>query len=493
MLNQPVKIVGIKSPLARVLVLGMFGVLVWRAVSLADPIDIGARRELFVDKYLIDRLDGAALKLHSPQPANVALQLDRPWEGPYCGYFTVMKVGPVYRMYYRGLPVLQDATEQETTCYAESDDGITWSRPDLSLFEVHGTRENNVILHGHAPVSHNFSPFLDVKPGVSPRERFKAIGGSSESGLIPFVSADGVRWRKLREQPIITKGAFDSQNVVFWSELERCYVCYFRTSKGEVRWISRCTSPDFLNWTRPVEMEFGDTAVEHLYTNQTQPYFRAPHIYIAFPMRFFPDRGVLREEQVQKLNVHPSYLRYARTQCSDGVFLTSRGGSRYDRTFREAFVRPGLDPGNWVSRTMMAALGVVPTGPAEMSLYYHQHDGQYTFHLRRYTLRTDGFVSVNAPSTGGELLTKPITFVGRELSVNFSSSAAGGLRVEIQDAGGQPIPGHTMADAREKIGDDLDARVSWNKGSDVSALAGRPIRLRFLLQDADLYSLQFRP
>ncbi|NUQ61279.1 MAG: hypothetical protein HUU20_02255 [Pirellulales bacterium] len=452
--------------------------------------EIGSRRELFVDRYLIQRLDGVQLKLHSPQPAGVALRLDRPWEGAYSGYFTVIKDGPKYRMYYRGLPVLQDGSEAETTCYAQSDDGISWNRPNLGLYEVCGTKQNNVVLHGHAPASHNFSPFLDSKPGVPASERFKAAGGLR--GLLAFASEDGIHWKKLREEPIITEGAFDSQNVVFWSETEGLYVCYFRTFSQGVRSVSRATSPNFLTWSKPVAMHYGDAPPEHLYTNQTHPYFRAPHIYISLPMRFFPGRTALSDEVFKKLQVRPEYASYARSECSDGVFVTSRAGNQYDRTFLEAFFRPGLDPGNWVSRSMMAALGVVPTGPAEMSLYYHQHDGQTTFHLLRATLRTDGFASVHASYQGGEIVTRPLKFAGKELTINYSTSAAGSIRVEIQDEAGKPIPGYRLTDATEIIGDQIERAVAWKAGTDLGALAERPVRLRFVLKDADLYSLRFR-
>ena len=60
-------------------------------------------------------------------------------------------------------------------------------------------------------------------------------------------------------------------------------------SLTNVRSIARVTSNDFIHWTDPVQMRFGDSGVkptEHLYTNQTQPYFRAPHIYISMAARF---------------------------------------------------------------------------------------------------------------------------------------------------------------------------------------------------------------
>ena len=250
-----------------------------------EPIRLGTRRELFVDRFLIEKLDGLSLRLQHPQPAGVALKFDRPWEGQVSGYVTVIQDGDLYRMYYRGRPLTgygdTDPRAQEVTCYAESRDGITFTRPKLGLIAFGGNKDNNAILADVGHVTHNFAPFLDTRPGVAKEERFKAVGGSSESGLIAYVSADGVHFRKLQDQPIITGGAFDSQNNILWSDHEQCYVCFFRTFRNGVRWITRTTSTDFLHWTPSVDMTFGDVPHEHLYTNQTAAYFRAPHIYTA--------------------------------------------------------------------------------------------------------------------------------------------------------------------------------------------------------------------
>jgi hypothetical protein len=457
------------------------------------PIVLGSRLELFTDDLLIEKLDGCSLKLHEPHPANVALRFEAPWEGAFSGYVTMLHDGERFRCYYRGNPVAgRDGSETEVTCYAESRDGINFTKPALGFFEVQGTLSNNVVLAGQSPFSHNFAPFLDSRPGVPAAQRFKALAGTSESGLFGFVSEDGLRWRKLRDTPLITRGAFDSQNVAFWSVSEQCYALYLRTWTGGsfkgFRTISRATSTNFLDWSAPVEMSFGDTPREHLYTSQTHPYFRAPHIYLATPMRFLPGRKALTAEQARTLGVDPDYA----SDTAETVFMTTRGGHSYDRTFMEGFIRPGPDLGNWASRAGLSALGIMPTGPSEISLYKQAHYAQPSGHLVRYTLRTDGFVSVNAPFRGGEFLTRLLTFTGRELVVNFSAGAAGSLRVEIQDDTGKPIPGFALADAVEQIGDEIERVVTWKHGPDVSALAARPVRLRFSMQDADLYSLRFR-
>jgi hypothetical protein len=474
-----------------VLSAGLLAMMVFTAAA-DDVADIGSRRELFVDDYLIDRLSGTALRLHEPVEREAALRFDKPWEGPFCGYVTVLKDGGRYRAYYRGLPeAKKDGSNFEVTCYAESRDGIRFTKPDLGIYEVHGTTKNNVILADAAPCSHNFSPFIDTKPGVPAAARYKAVAGTSKSGLIGFVSADGIHWKKLREKPLITEGAFDSQNLVFWSEREECYCCYLRTWSeggwGGYRWVSRCTSKDFLNWTAPVGMKKGDAPWEHIYTNQTLPYYRAPHIYLSVCARFMPGRRVISEEEADAIGIVSDYDG----DCSDNVLMSSRGGTRYDRTFMEALIKPGIGFANWTSRTNYPAWGIVPINGKEMSIYVQHNYAQPSACLVRYSLRPDGFVSVNAPYAGGEMLTRPLRFSGSELRLNYATSAAGVIRVEIQDAAGKALAGFRAEDCAEIIGNMTDRPVRWKGGGDVSALAGEAVRLRFVMKDADLYAIRF--
>jgi hypothetical protein len=469
-----------------------------------EAIALGSRRELFVDRFLIDKLNGCRLELHPPRDEGIALKLDRPWEGPFCNYATVIKDGSRFLLYYRGIAEAKgDGSSQERTCVAESKDGKHWTRPELGLFAVPGSKDksNNVVLADLAPFSHNFSPMLDTRPGAPASERFKALAGTT--GLAAFVSADGFRWKKLRDEPVITKKhvrfkhghLFDSQNLAFWSPAEECYVCYFRVWDG-LRRIARTTSKDFVTWTDAVLMQqlhddgSGPKAApeEHLYTNQTSPYFRAPHVAIAIAARFMPNRQVLTDTQAKAIKVNPDYFR----DTSDAVFMTTRGGNIYDRTFLEGFLRPGIGAQNWVSRTNYPALNVVQTGDTELSLYVNQDYAQPTNHMRRYSLRLDGFASVRAGYMRGELLTKPLTFQGSQLWLNFSTSAAGGLRVELQDAAsGKPLSGFALADCLEMIGNEIERAVSWKGGSDVGKLAGRAVRLRVEMRDADLFALRF--
>jgi len=431
---------------------------------------IDSRLELFVDDWLIDRTTGVRLQLHQPTPREVALYFDQPWEGITSAYATVFKDEDRYRMYYRGSGA---EGGHQVTCYAESEDGVAWRKPALGICEFHGTKENNIVWTDDG--AHNFAPFRDTNPDASADERYKAVAG----GLMALTSPDGLRWLQKGDKPIITDGAFDSLNLAFWDAVQEQYVCYLRDFRNGVRTIRRATSPDFVHWTTSEWLDFGDTPPEHFYTNATTPYFRGPHIYLAFPKRFVPSRKAVPE--------HPS------PGVSDAVFMTSRDGLHWNRHFMEAFIRPGLDAENWTERNNMPAWGVVPTGPNEISIYYSQHYRHATAHIKRGTLRTDGFVSVRADYAGGEMVTKPLIFQGNKLALNYSTSAVGSIRVEIQHGDGTPIPGYSLQESIEVFGDEIARVVSWERGADVGQLTGQPVRLRFVMKDADVYSIQFRP
>lgn len=453
-----------------------------------DVIHIGSDRQLFVDHFLIDSLHQVRLKMHEPRDMGPVLYFDQPWEGQFSGYCTIIKDGDLYRAYYRGLPVSgQDGSLNEVSCYAESDDGISWRKPALELYDIHGTRQNNVILARAAPVTHNFSPFLDTREDIPDDERYKALGGTAKSGLIAYQSADGLHWKKSREAPVITDGKFDSQNVAFWSAAEKKYVAYFRiwteTGYSGYRSVGRATSDDFIHWSETSPMTFGDTPMQHLYTNQTHPYFRAPQIYVAIAARFMPNRQVVDEASAKDLGVNPKYYK----DCSDAVFMTSRGGNQYDRTFMESFIRPGIGLENWVSRTNYPALNVLQTSPTEMSIYVNQDYAQASAHLRRYTLRLDGFASATAPFEGGVLMTKPFTFSGEQLYVNFATSAAGSIKVYLLDA----EDGAVLESSLDIIGNEIERVVRWDGAASIQQFAGRPVRLKLVMQDADIFSFRF--
>ena len=462
------------------------------AAENSQPVELGTRLELFVDSFLIESLDGTSLQLHHPHDEGAVFKFDAPWEGGSCAYLTVLKDGDLYRLYYRGGPsVGKHDNSDEQTCYAESKDGKIWIRPKLGLHEFGGNKDNNIILKGNAHFSHNFSPFIDKRPGIPVTERYKALAGSHQTGLHAFVSADGLHWKKMSDKPVLTQKSFgfDSQNVAFWSESEGKYVCYFRIFADGVRSISRVESNDFLHWTPELgmPMTYGNTPREHLYTNQTAPYYRAPHIYLATAARFMQGKRLITPEESKSLGITGGQDQ----DCSDSVLMATRGGNIYSRTFMEGLIRPGFGLENWNSRSNYPARGIVPTGKQEMSMYVQHHYSQPGHELHRYSMRIDGLVSVNAPYQGGKFTTKPLTFTGKRLILNCSTSAPGTVQVEIQDESGKPVPGYELANSPVLTGNWLDKEVVWKNGKTPASLIGKTVKLHFVLKDADLYSLRF--
>lgn len=473
------------------------------SVAAGPALELSNRRELFVDDAILETLQGVEVRLANPVPAGVAMTFDEPWEGRFSTFVTVLRDGPKYRMYYRA--VGDNGPKTEVTCYAESDDGIHWRKPKLGLVEMRGSKENNIILN-YTPerYTHNFAPMVDNRPGVPTEERYKAVGGgmttSAETkatgavrGLYRLVSADGIHWKVLPGKPLFTGYAMDTQNCLVWLAHEQRYAVYLRVwtndTPGKVTWkgvrlIARATSPDFINWSTPEVMSTGDAQPENLYTNATHPYFRAPHVLISMPFRFAEERRLLSDEELQRLDVHKSMWK----GVSDAVFMTSRGGTTYDRKFKESFVRPGLDRTNWAARSNIPALGVVQTGPTEMSMYLTCGYGTKQIRLERRTLRLDGFASLHGRYEPGHAVTRPLALKGAVLRVNFATSSIGYVKVAALDEQGAEIPGFGLAEAEELAGDEIDRSIQWKGGKTVKDLAGRVVRLKFVVRDADVYS-----
>ncbi len=453
------------------------------------------------------------------------IEKDYPWEQGYVGGATVSYDGEKYRMWYicdeaaaLGIPGIPG---WRLRAYAESDDGISWTKPFLGQTEFEGSKENN-LLDGNLGVAN-----IDKNPDAKEEERFKAFKivpnqarppgdpnkptrqdtpnqqTSTHGAIVAMASPDGINWHQMYEEPILNEWARSAltvgdRNIFFWDEWTGQYRGYTRgianndpnvdpeTVKDElgheffggVRWIQRTTSPDFKTWTPLKDIETGDTPYENLYTNECWPYDRAPGTYLMFPSRYVHHRM-------------PDPDWFDGTGLNDIVFMSSRDGAHFDRGFMEAFIRPGLDNRNWHERGIYFQHGIFQTSPTELSMYVTEHIKTPDVHMRRYTLRPDGFVSVNAGYGGGEFTTGPLTFEGHELELNYSTSAVGSVRVEILDDKGNAVPGFSLADCPEMFADLIDGKVMWDGGGDVSRLAGKPVRLRFALTDADLYAFKF--
>ena len=180
------------------------------------------------------------------------------------------------------------------------------------------------------------------------------------------------------------------------------------------------------------------------------------------------------------------------TAISDLCLLTSRDGINF-RRIDEAFMTPGIQTDeNWVYGDCFVARGMIetesdyPGEPNELSIYTSHGYRQRNLDLVRYTVRLDGLLSWGADYEGGSILTKPLTFTGEKLSINFETSCFGHVRIKICDENGEPIEGY---DSRTLFGNTVNRPVDFEK--DLGDLCGKTVRLNIELKDAELYSFIF--
>lgn len=439
-------------------------------MPLHDP---GLSRQLFADYWLVDNLEGKArLDVKKPVDRGVVMTLDKPWEGNTSAYATFLhdEAAGKYRLYFRGLNHEgRKATHDATTCYAESEDGIHWTRPNVNRFEFEGSKKNNIVLDvKRTPNSINgsFTPFIDTNPDAKESERFKAIGGESKFASFLY-SPNGVDWETYPQTAF--QYPLDSQQTLFWHPLEKQYRVYLRAwyygrGYNGVRGIKTATSKDLVNWSNAEWLVYPDAPREQLYTNNIRVYERAPQLTIGFPCRL-----------VRESNVEP-------------LFMVSRDGVTFHR-WGETIIPAGQNPDKWGGRCNYLWYGLVETdsefpGVKELSVYSHEryYRGEGV-QLRRHTYRMDGFVSVTAPQSGGSVTTKPMKAAASRLAANYSTSAGGEMIVHVLDEQGRSLVSSPVI-----FGDEVDAIIPL---SIPASQIGKNVRLKFTLKDTEVFAFRF--
>ena len=472
---------------------------------------IADRLECFFDQQLLDmNATTAEIRLHAPRRREHLMTFDAPWEGDMSNYFIILHDDDRYRMYYLGWSYRKNPP---VVCYAESRDGLTWHKPQLGICEFNGSKANNIILdQTQNPVIDNFMAFKDENPRCRDGERYKAVvlyneGSGRESpswGLYAYVSPDGIHFT--RDHLITREGFFDSVNVAFWDKTAQKYRCYFRSfhtapegapcssTGNDIRDIRYMESEDFISWSEPAPLNYGDAEDFPLYTNNVQPYYRAPHILVGLPTRYV-ERVAWNDSfnelcgKEQRLERMRDCGRYGLV-VTDALFMTSRNGVDFKK-YDEAWVSPNPENGrNWTYGDCYFAYGIIETPSdiegedPEMSFYAGEDSWMRPVRLYRYTLRRDGFVSLHAGAQEHRILTKEFTYKGGALTVNFSTSARGYAYFTLIDSAGN------RHESSEYFGNSTQRKIRFGDDA-ILKNSGHPVRLEVRLREADLYSIRF--
>ncbi len=475
---------------------------------------VGTDKQLLWDELFLAKREGVQLQINRPyQDHQPVLKSDRPWEKMICLYNTVLFDNGKFRMWYDVVDMEGDPIygRYRFLCYAESDDGIHWTKPDLGLIELYGSKHNNIVappnpenamMQGgtifrddRAPAEYRYKMWTPYRPGSTDADK-----KVETKGTYAMVSADGIHWSVLHK---VKKSGFanDSQNIVFWDEDLQKYVAFVRKKevpkegpRGRTCWVGLTYSEDFVNWTKSQDIFYADesipvpggqpdhTPVVDLYTPGGMKYPGVPNAYMLLCTPFYhwgKDGGF------------PATI--------DVTLATSRDREHWHQPEDpEAFLRLGPD-GSMDSGMIFANPWPIVVKD-EIWIYYggvnrdHSRPGDPSKDqggIFVAKLRRDGFVSLDAGKKGGEFTTPPLIFAGKRLELNLDGSAGGWLQVEIQDPAGNPIEGFTLSKADTLRGNNLAKAVTWGGASDVSSLAGKEVKLRFVMRSMKLYAFQF--
>lgn len=430
---------------------------------------------------------GVELRVHKPKiDHEPVLVPEHPWESNGIHPFsTFLECEGRFRCWYH-----VRLNDDVGLAYAESNDGVNWTKPTLGLREFNGSKKNNLVaLDSRGGVEQTRHVFID--PSAPPAERYKMVSSCDNEDLFAIygdVSPDGLSWTRLPGDPIILKNRSDTQNIGTYDEILKKYVVFTRQRDNQYgrRGVNRSESPDFQCFP-PSEPVLCSTPLDPPdWDYYTSGYSRWPGAVNAHVMRF---------------------AVYHRTQDSVDVHLATSGDGRiWHRPLgREAWLEGERDLAV-TYKCLYACAGVLRTASGKWSSYVggspegHNHQGgRSPGSIWRVASREDGFMSLSSVGRG-EFCTLPFTLEADEIRLNIRAGAA---RCEIVAADGgepagtlgsndHPVPvwrGFSMDDCAVIKGDHVNVPIVWN--GDLKSLRGREVQLRFDLFNADLHAINF--
>ena len=470
------------------------------AVRAQDPISVGTDKQLILDGLFLATSDNVDLRVHTPRKTGDAIiRREHPWESATLNWFSVVedqgRIDPTarYRMWYEAYDIDGWPTADDTSfCYAESKDGVHWTKPELGLVSWKGSTRNNILFrqigsqeHGCRSRVHGTGVFID--PGAAGESRYKAVGqglftrpGKRPHTVAGMHSSDGLKWERLT-RPLCDVFA-DSQYSGFWDPSRAKYVLYGRVG-GRGRAIGRSESNDFSEF-EPLhlvaETDSEDPPNSDLYNAAVIKYAYAPNVYLMFPSLYQhgPDTLDIRLA-VSRDGIHWSRPDRATPYIALGEASDFDRGSLY---MGQGMIRVENELWMYYSGSPLQH-----NGADLKELVKPQNERIYS----RVVTRLDRFVSATADEARGSFTTPLMTVGGQSLQLNVLVREGGSVRVGVLNDELLPLPGHSLDDCQTIVGDSLTMPVRWKATTESGIPSTEAIRLRFELTDAALFGFQF--
>jgi hypothetical protein len=498
-------------------VLSVVFVVAAHAWSQPAPVQLGSQRHMFIDDMMVAEMKGVSFAVRPPDRPKVVLDFENDWENPG-EYSSVIADDKGYRMYY-----LSTREGAAFVCLATSTDGVKWEKPKLGLHEYRGSKENNIVIWGTG----SGSAYYD-EHDPDPNRRYKYFtcqigddrpGTKTAEGMVVYNSPDGVHFTKL-EVTLLPFNA-DSQAIMFWDHYHSKYVCYMRGNDGDIpnsrgRKVVRGETDDpFKPWPYQkipnpymhgheipyvttelptvLASDKGDPIETDIYGSQVFLYPWAHRVYLAFPTVYYHYKN-------DRVHLTPDG-KGGNVGAGEVQLAVSRDGIKWTRYRRPSYVKQGWFGDSYCSWPW-ALRGLLRRDNRIYQYINYRRSGHGgTPFVESITRELDGFSLVKIPAdrfvaaefdyTGGTLTTEPFIFSGDSLSLNLDTSGVGEARVGILKADKSSIDGFKVSECDLMNGDYLDRKVTWKKKSDVSSLAGQPVRLQFEMRGTKLYAFQF--